>query len=282
MEHMERFVCGGNNLHAQLKPEMVEKMGIHSPEELHCSGEKVWQVAQVLQKSGWVTLPFCNTLCSEGLGARPSLSLEGARVREQPYQCIDKLPEQLSLNFPRMEAMQQAMDQCGEAGLGMIYNVEGPFTILSSLVPMSRMFAALRKTQGEALLLRAEDWICQYSHMAVEHGAQVLSFSDPVATVDILGSRVFEKSFLPSCRRLVERLCRENPGVVLHLCGKLTQSLLDTQHALVTRWVPERAVETYGETLWEFSRAHPQGGIVGNFCVNMLSSKRNWLYEIQL
>ena len=37
-------------------------------------------------------------------------------MREQPYQCIDKLPEQLSLNFPRMEAMQQAMDQCGEAG----------------------------------------------------------------------------------------------------------------------------------------------------------------------
>lgn len=279
---MERFVCGGNNLHAQLRPEMVEKMGIHSPEELHCRGENVWQVALALQKSGWVTLPFCNTLCSEGLGAHPSLSLEGARVREQPYQRIDELPEQLSLNFPRMEAMQQAMDRCGEAGLDMIYNVEGPFTILSSLVPMSRMFAALRKPQGEALLMRAEDWICQYSHMAMEHGARVLSFSDPVATVDILGSKVFEQNFLPSCRRLVMRLCRENPGVVLHLCGKLTQSLLDTQHAAVTCWVSEKRTETYGETLRAFSHAHHQGGIVGHFCVNMLSTKRNWLYEIQL
>ena len=280
---MERFVCTSamENRHSAPAPEALADLGITTPEQLHLDPDAICDAAQALARSGWVTLPFCNTLCGEGLGAHPHLSLEGARVRDPAYQKVEELPENLNLDFPRMSAMLAAVDALHRKGLPISYEIEGHFTLLNALLPMGRMFATLRKPAGAALMARTEDWICAYARAAVGRGASLLSFSDPVATVDILGEKVFTGLYLPACRRLLERLGAENPGVVIHLCGKLTQSLLDTGSCRLERWTPEAPAEHYGQALRAYALSHPAGGVVGHFCLNLLEAKRGWVYEVK-
>lgn len=280
---MERFVCTSAmaNRHSTPAPERLAALGITTPEQLHRDSGAIVAAARELAEGGWVTLPFCNTLCGEGLGAHPSLSLEGARVREPAYQKVEELPETLNLDFPRMKAMQAAMDVLHSEQVPVSYEIEGHFTLLNALLPMGRMFAALRKPAGTELIERTETWIRQYARMAVEHGATMLSFSDPVATVDILGEKFFTGTYLPACLRLIGHLREDNPGVVIHLCGKMTQSLLDTGSARLERWEPDTPAENYGQALTAYCRSHPEGGIVGHFCLNLLAAKRGWVYEVK-
>ncbi len=280
---MERFVCTNAmaNRHSTPAPERLAALGITTAEQLHLDSGAICAAAKELSEGGWVTLPFCNTLCGEGLGAHPSLSLEGARVREPAYKKAEELPEGPDFSFSRMEAMLDAMDTLHGEGIPLSYEVEGHFTLLNALLPMGRMFATLRKPAGAELMERTENWIRQYARMAVEHGASVLSFSDPVATVDILGEKFFTGTYLPACLRLISHLREDNPGVVIHLCGKMTQSLLDTDSARLERWEPETPAETYGQALLSYCRSHPEGGIVGHFCLNLLEAKRGWVYEVK-
>lgn len=81
---MEAFVCHGGPDTLSLSPSLAEAMSLTAPEQLHLSSAAMTEAARRMERSGWIRLPFCNTLCSEGLGARPVLSLTGARVKERP------------------------------------------------------------------------------------------------------------------------------------------------------------------------------------------------------
>lgn len=91
------------------------------------------------------------------------MSLTGARVKEPPYASLDQLPRAFSADFPRMSALLSALDELTADGASVAYSIEGPFTLLTSLLPMGKIFSALRKPYGQELLDLAENWICQYA-----------------------------------------------------------------------------------------------------------------------
>lgn len=167
------------------------------------------------------------------------------------------------------------LNQLTSRGDLVAYNVDGPFTLLCSLFPMSRAFSALRKPSGNLLLQKAEDWISMYADQAVKNGVQLLSFSDPVATIDILGERMFSSVYMPCLIRLLNRLQAEHPDIPIHLCGKLTQCLLDTGACQTKLWQADNC-ETYGQALAAYCDCR-QGGIIGHFCLNLLDDKRPYL-----
>ena len=85
----------------------------------------------------------------------------------------------------------------------------------------------------------------------------------------MLGEKTFTGLYLPSLRRILERLQKENPGVTVYVCGKMTQSLLDSD-AVVSR-VKRFDAANYGEALRSFCR-NPEDAMVGHFCAHLLSS----------
>ena len=275
---LERFVCTAAMMeNRNLSPEVWASLGIQTPEDLHLRPETLTRAAEAGREAGWVFLPFCNTLCAEALGAEPTLSMDGARVRTPPYNRVEDLPQAPGPDTPRMSAMWEAMDQLRDAGERVAYEIEGPFTLLSTLLPMGRMFAALRKPAGQDLLRRAEDWVCAYAKEAVRHGAQLLSYSDAVATVEVLGEKTYRAQFLPCFKSALGRLRRELPEVPLHLCGKTTQSLLDTDSVRCVRWEPQEPCVTYGDALNAWFGAGDYDGLPGQYCLNLLRAKRPWL-----
>lgn len=272
---MERFVCVNGSDNLQIPDELMEELSVFSPEQFHGNADLVTGIAGRMEKSGWVRLPFCNTLCVEALGAKPVLSMSGARVKEPPYSKPEELPDSLISDVSRLTVMLQALERLTAAGKCVSYNIEGPFSLLCAVLPMNRVFSALRKPSGAEMLSKAENWVLAYAALAVEHGAKMLSFADPVATVDILGQRMFTSVYVPCLKRVLDRLRKGYPHIPIHLCGKLTQSLLDVDACSAEIWSTE-ASETYGQTLKAFSE-QGCGGIAGHFCLNFLDAKRPYI-----
>lgn len=270
---MEKFVCVNGSDNLQIPSCLLEQLSVAHPQDIHMNADVIFQVAQGMEQSGWVRLPFCNTLLAEALGATPTLSVSGARIKEPAFAKPEEFLERNLQMTPRLGVMLEALAQLSKAGKKVAYNIEGPFTVLCALLPMNKVFSALRKPVGKQLLSQVEEWIVRYAEMAVERGAKIISFADPIATVDILGRQMFVNQYVPCLIHLLVRLQERFPQVVIHLCGKLTQSLIDTKQCTLTRWEGKTG-QSYGQTLTEFCG---KGGIVGHYCLNYLGANRNYL-----
>lgn len=257
----ERYSCIGDHRTRREVTEAEEA----SPEAWHFSPEKLVEAAKAQGADGWLVFPFCTTMLAESLGAKPFLSLEGARISETPYRKPEEIPEAPDFTLPRFKAMGEAMELV--RGSDVIFQIDGPMAALGQLIPMGKLFVSLRKS--DELLRRAEDWACQSAAWAVGHGAKLLSFADPVATLDMLGEKTFCGLYLPSLRRIIERIQRENPSIPVYVCGKMTQSLLDA--GAVRPKLKHYEAKTYGEALRLYCQ-NPENAMPGHFCVQLLKS----------
>lgn len=277
---MERFVCRVGKETAQLSREQIDALGLTQPEQLHMDPSALSTAAAAGEKGGWVRVPFCNTLCAEGLGARPELTLGGAKLRETPFQRPEELPETFSAEFPRMKTMLAALELLEKQGKAVIYQIEGPFTLLSYLLPMGRMFSALRKPQGQEMLIKAENWVMEYAGAVAEYGVKILSFADPVAAIDILGEKVFNGIYCACCRKILQRLIAEYPNIKIHLCGRLTQSLIDVGVCTAEPWFPQAECETYAQALSAWCGRENETAAAGQYCLNLLETKHPFVNRI--
>lgn len=281
---MNRFTCSVTSaLGHQPDPEVLQTLNIKTPEQLHFSSDNIAATGKGMETEGWILLPFCNTLCAETLGATPVLSLSGAHVREENFRSQEQIEqllsrelpktEQLGEEIPRLDAMMQALRKLEEDGKRVAYCIEGPFTLLSALMPMAKLFSSLRKPQGQALLNSAAQWIIQYAAMAVENGAGMISFADPIATADLLGEKMFVQTYFPICRKIIETIQQKNPQTPVHLCGKLTQSMLDMKLCSIEAF-PAAEQKSYGKLLCDYCR-QPSSRLIGYGCLNRLEKQRD-------
>lgn len=271
---MEKFVCVNGSDNLQIPINLLEQLAVVQPQDLHMDSHIIAQIARRMEQSGWVRLPFCNTLLAETLGAHPTITVSGARIKEPVFAKPEELMEIEGSMTSRLSAMFVALEQLSNEGKNVAYSIEGPFTVLCALLPMNKFFSALRKSIGKELLFMTEDWIVRYAEMAIRRGAKIISFADPIATVDILGRQMFVNVYAPYLHHLFCRLKAVFPNVVFHLCGKLIQSLIDTELCTIQKWEGKKG-QSYGQTLTEFYNSG--GGIVGHFCLNYLGSHRDYV-----
>lgn len=277
---MKPFVCLSTAEPELLSPEVLQRIGVSTPEELYGSSQKIAAAARTicdLRGGRLGRLPFCNTLEAESLGAQVRFELQSAFVPRQPYASLQELPEQLCMESPRMDAMLDAVSSLRGQGLCVAYGVTGVFTIISQLVPMGAFFKALRKEEGQTLLRRVEQACIQYAVRACRAGAQILSYADPVATADIVGSRTFCAHVVPSMVRLFDGIRRECPETVFFLCGKMSQSLLDTGTARYTE-LPVADGLSFEQALLD--AAASGGKLLGLGCLNRLKAPCRALYQL--
>ena len=93
-----------------------------------------------LNRDAFCKLPFCVTIEAEAFGAEVSLnSLYGvpavARFRYERVEDIPALPE-MDFSTGRVREVLRAATILRDMGETVILNIEGPFTVLSQLVPL--------------------------------------------------------------------------------------------------------------------------------------------------
>lgn len=274
--NLKRFVCASNSHNSFNELYKPNKNYIDTPKEFHFNHENISDLALTMKKGSWVNLPFCSTLEAELLGASVSLNYPGAMITDSTYSDLNHIPLALNFQSKRFHAMVLALNDLRNENI--IYNIEGPFTILSALVDLKTIFKSMRnqKSTFDFIMNFITDFIVLYGKLVYEKGVKILSFGDPLGTIDIIGPKVFKDVYKHYCLNVLSRLHEQCPDATIHICGKLTQNLLDSNCCNIKEYVSLNST-TYGESLLEYTKIPGHSPFLGLNCINCIDAPLNKL-----
>ncbi len=249
------FKCTGDDLE-QIPDEVVSKTGVSLP-GAHSDKNSMATLARELRKHRGdviVRVPFCVTVEAEAYGAHIKLGdvLNGPRVESYRFTSIEEMSnlQSLELNEGRISEVLDAVGILAEAGEKVALSVEGPFTILASLIDPMNFYKGLRKDpqQIQEILAVVEEGIIRYSLEGIKRGASIISYADPVGAIGIIGPKVYREYSGPSSGRITKGIREGGGKVLIHLCGKTSTALEKIEMARSYPIATEGAM-TYGQGL---------------------------------
>ena len=260
------------------------------PLQLHYDPELIAAAAETARRqrnSRIYRLPFCHCLEAEAFGAVPVLSFDGGRIKDVPYSSIQEIPSRADLSNPRLSAMMEAMDmlKSNYPENTIAFDLMGPFTVLSELIPLSMLYRNARKEDFPELCSSISVELIKMAKMAFEHGAEILSVADNVATIDLTGASFFNSFYLPLFYRYLDGLKKTVPDALIFICGKLSQGLTDSELFTLSRIDFGEAdpgkPRLYEDLLLEYMK-NEEKEMVCQGCLNMLGARSNRLFTIKI
>lgn len=209
-----------------------------------------------LNRDAFCKLPFCVTIEAEAFGAEVSLnSLYGvpavARFRYERVEDIPALPE-MDFSTGRVREVLRAATILRDMGETVILNIEGPFTVLSQLVPSKQIYKGLYRQQKRLRELSA--WITaqlvRYAREAERHGVNVLSYADPTVAADLISPKLYADLCGEISYEVLKAVEAATENIVLHLCNKTSVAFQKAGFCTMERIIPQPGL-TYGEALLE-------------------------------
>lgn len=267
------FKCTGDDLE-QIPEEVVRKTGISLP-GAHCDRNSMATLAsELMQHRGdvIVRVPFCVTVEAEAYGAHIKLgdALNGPRVESYRFTSIEEMSDlqRLELNEGRIKEVLDAVEILSESGKKVALSVEGPFTILSSLIDPMNFYKGLRKDPQRILEILSviEEGIIRYSLEGIHRGASIISYGDPVGAMGIIGPKVYRDYSGPSSWRIIKGIQDAGGKVLLHLCGK-TSTALEKIEMARSYPIETDGSKTYGQALLGAFDKATNPLIIGHRCI---------------
>lgn len=271
------FICTGDDLE-RIPEEVVRKTGITLP-GAHCDKNKMAILANELRKYRGdviVRVPFCVTVEAEAYGAHIKLgdALNGPRVESYRFTSIEEMSELqgLMLNEGRMNEVLEAVEILARLGENVALSVEGPFTILSSLIDPLNFYKGLRKDPQRILeiLSVVEEGIIHYSLEGFKRGASIISYGDPVGAMGVIGPKVYRGFSGPSSWRIIKGIIKgskdDGGKGLLHLCGK-TSTALEKIELASSYPIGIDGSMTYGQALLEQLDQATKPLVIGHRCI---------------
>lgn len=164
------FICTGDDL--ELIPEEVVRLTGMTLPSAHSDKNYMATLASGLRKHRGdvlVRVPFCVTVEAEAFGGHIKLgdALNGPRVESYQFKSTEEMSQLqgLALHEGRISEVLGAVEILAEAGEKVALSVEGPFTILSSLIDPLDFYKGLRKDpqRVQEILSAIEAGIIRYS-----------------------------------------------------------------------------------------------------------------------
>ena len=115
-------------------------------------------------------------------------------------------------------------------GYPLFLEVEAPFSILSALMDPVKLYMCFEEQPQLLLpiLCRIADASVEYIRACVQAGCRFISMADPTGTADLVGEDYFKRFSGASVVYLMEKCDAFLDGAVMHLCQKLSKSLVMT------------------------------------------------------
>lgn len=178
---------------------------------------------KIKRNDSYCQLPFCHTVEAEAMGGqiRTGDETAGDRAGKLVYDSLEQLFDiHFDYTVCRIRNMIEACRILKNRGEIVVYNVNGPFSILNCLIDTTLLFKVWRKDQSKVRLLfdnlRSE--LLQYIDKICAAGADCISFADPVGTPKILGphcaksvTEIFTVPFLKSA----QLVCKNRTNIYL-------------------------------------------------------------------
>ena len=145
--------------------------------------------------------------------------------------CIHKLKDIEDFEFdllrdPLIQAVLETIRQCREEPL--ILEVQAPFSILAGLMDPMDLYLCFTE-EGERLkdiLEKLTAASTDYIRAGLKAGCRFISLADPVGTMDLVGPDHYRDFCGPSEVSLLKQCRPYLDGAVIHLCMKMSRSLV--------------------------------------------------------
>ncbi len=183
-------------------------------------------------------LPFCHTVEAEALGGMINLSEGkfGPRAAAYAYNSVEELLKLPDINFNqgRISEVLKSCQMLKAQGETIVLEVSGFFTILNSLIDVTKIFKAWRKdaqTVEKIFNFLAKNLYLFFKE-AKKAGVAIVSYADPTGSVNIIGpkytelvARDYTLPFLNKAAALAD------DNYIIHLCPKTSLILLSLELA---------------------------------------------------
>ena len=234
-------------------------------------------------------IPFCTTVEAEALGAIIKLGDEkaGPRVKEYIFKSIEDLKKITKIDL-KSKRIKQVLDCTQElAGEGEIVclNVEGPFTIISALIDPVIFYRCLRKDKeaAQGFLKVIEEGIVEYIQEGVKRGAKIISYGDPVGSIDIVGPKVYANVSGKITYDILKRIQNNMDSFIIHLCGR-TSTAFEKLGLSTSTPIEFDEEMTYADAICKVIDSRKDVKIIGNACIKKtrLVMKKPIVWSINL
>lgn len=290
MNEVVDFVCVSDQLE-EIPDSIVKMTGLNFP-EVHTKADYLATLSMEMKKykkDNLCRLPFCNTVEVEALGGNIKLgdAKTGPRVESYAYSSIDELLEMGDIDFTsgRIREVLKAVEILSGTGELVVLNVEGPFTIITSLIDSRVFYKAIRKNKEivNNVLTILEDNIVKYIKEGVKRGAKIISYGDPVGALDIVGPKVYREYSGKFSYNILKRVENEIGSSMLHICGK-TSTAFQNMGLIETRPIKLKEDITYGESIDYILKNRSDVRIIGHNCIKKtpLKLKNSIVWNIKI
>ena len=284
------FKCSGSYSEG-IPAELLEITGYHFP-QAHTDMMALSCLAREMKKrknESICRLPFCLTIEAGAMGADIKLDdmKNGPRVREYVFTRIEEIESIPQINFHqgRIKAVLDSVVYLCSHNETVALNIEGPFTILSSLIEPKILYKAIRKEHQSILrgLEIIEKNIISYALQGIEKGVKIVSYADPVGAIDIIGPQIYRQHSGRVTYNILKKLTDISHNTVIHLCGKTSTALEKHGFCRSVRQDYEDTI-TYGEALSHLINDRELTQIIGHSCFRQIAWKRKApkIWEIKL
>ena len=215
---------------------LMEQTGASWP-EAHYDGEKMAQLAEggaTILHLDAVRVPYCQTVEAEIYGSKVK---DGGKKQipsiEKPAYTIDDVPV-IPDNFTEkgripavLDAIRRLKRDVGN-DTAVLGSIVGPFSVAANILGVSNLLkASLRKPEKLKPFLEASEKTAeQYADAVIASGADGLVIEDMMASLDMISPKAYKELAAPYEKQLIEHINKRIP-VIIHICGKLDQVILD-------------------------------------------------------
>jgi [methyl-Co(III) methanol-specific corrinoid protein]:coenzyme M methyltransferase len=231
--HTDRppVICPGGMMNAAIV-EIMEQTGHRLP-EAHKDAHQMADLALDIHRyTGFENLgaPFCVTVEAETLGSSVTLGTLTCepKVKKEAYGSVsDVLLKDVAdlLQSGRVRTVLQAIGRLSAAypDVPVIGALTGPISAAASLVDPMTFYRELRKKpeRSHEVLDYVTRFLSAFAASMIRHGASVIAISDPSATGEILGPRLFYAYAVKYLNNIIATAHAAGAPVIVHVCGNI-------------------------------------------------------------
>lgn len=212
--------------------EVMRKTGCFWP-SAHRNAEKMALLSVAMHDEAGIEnlgIPFCMTVEAESMGGEveDGDELTEPRIVIYPLKSVEEWRNLKELN-PLKDGRLPVILTCTSLlsqrhpDIPVIGNLVGPLSLATSLIDAATLFKSLRQIPEEVhgMLSFLTDNGIKYGEALIRNGADLIVISDPSATGEILGPRLFSEFALSYLNKMITSIHAFHKPVIVHICGNV-------------------------------------------------------------
>jgi len=222
-------ICPGGIINAAVT-EVIKKIKGDHNSDLSSMIETAIKVRKITGFENY-GVPFCEA--REGVSFHLKLNLDEkldrSKITKYDEYILDHL-EKIKINHSKRSiVVLEAISKLKNNKIPVIGNITGPMSMAISIIESKKYYEMMKKDKDKAMkfLEILTDYIITFSEEMIDNGADIIALSDPYATRESLGKKIFEEFLVSMYKKISKAIHIKKSKLIIHVCGR-SQRILES------------------------------------------------------